>query len=53
LHSLHTPEAHAAVRRAVPTLLARQRIDGGFGSTAPQERALIALRSLIWAEKDM
>ena len=53
LHALHTPEAHAAVRRAVPALLARQRIDGGFGSTAQQERALIALRSLIWADKDM
>jgi len=53
LHALRTPEAHAAVRRAVPALLARQRIDGSFGSTAQQERALIALRSLIWAEKDM
>jgi hypothetical protein len=53
LHALHTPEAHAAVRRAVPALLARQRIDGSFGSTAQQERALIALRSLIWAEKEM
>lgn len=52
LHALHTPEAHAAVRRAVPALLARQRIDGSFGATAQQERALIALRSLIWAEKD-
>lgn len=53
LHALHTPEAHVAVRRAMPALLARQRIDGSFGSTAQQERALIALRSLIWAEKDM
>lgn len=53
LHALHTPEAHAAVRRAVPALLARQRIDGSFGSTAQQERALIALRSLIWSEKEM
>jgi hypothetical protein len=53
LHALHTPEAHAAVRRAVPALLARQRIDGSFGSTAQQERALIALRSLIWAGKEM
>jgi hypothetical protein len=53
LHALHTAEAHAAVRRAVPALLKRQRIDGSFGSTAQQERALIALRSLIWAEKDM
>lgn len=53
LLALHTPEAHAAVRRAVPALLARQRIDGSFGSTAQQERALIALRSLVWAEKEM
>ena len=53
LHALHTPEAHAAVQRAVPVILARQRIDGSFGSTAQQERALIALRSLVWAEKVM
>lgn len=53
LHALHTPEAHEAVRRAVPVLLARQRIDGSFGSTAQQERALIALRSLVWAAKEM
>jgi hypothetical protein len=53
LHALQTPEAHVAIRRAVPALLARQRIDGSFGSTAQHERALIALRSLIWAEKDM
>jgi hypothetical protein len=53
LLALRTPEAHAAVRRAVPALLARQRIDGSFGSTAQHERALIALRSFVWAEKDM
>ena len=53
LRALGTKEAHAAVRRAVPALLARQRIDGSFGSTAQQERALIALRALIWAEKEM
>ena len=53
LHALHTPEAHSAVRRAVPALLGRQRIDGSFGSTAQQERALIALRSLVWAEREM
>jgi hypothetical protein len=53
LLALGTPEAHAAVRRATPALLARQRIDGSFGSTAQQERALIALRALIWAEKEM
>jgi hypothetical protein len=50
LVALGTPEAHATVRRAVPALLGRQRIDGGFGPTAPQERSLIALRALIWAD---
>lgn len=53
LRALGIKEAHAAVRRAVPALMARQRIDGSFGSTAQQERALIALRALIWAEKEM
>ncbi|HJR17424.1 MAG TPA: hypothetical protein VJ808_11270 [Gemmatimonadales bacterium] len=53
LHALHTREAHGAVQRAVPALLARQRIDGSFGSTAQQERALIALRALVWAEEGM
>jgi hypothetical protein len=52
LVALGTPEAHRAVRRAVPALLERQRIDGGFGPTAPQERSLIALRALIWAEAE-
>lgn len=52
LVALGTPEAHGAVRRAVPALLARQRIDGGFGPTAPQERPLIALRALIWADQE-
>lgn len=51
LLALGTEEAHAAVRRAVPALLSRQRFDGSFGSTAQQERALIGLRSLIWAEQ--
>jgi hypothetical protein len=52
LLALGTAEARAAVRQAVPALLARQRVDGSFGPTAQQERALIALRSLIWAEQD-
>jgi hypothetical protein len=50
LLALGTPEARTSVRRAVPALLARQRSDGSFGSTAQQERAWIALRALIWAE---
>jgi hypothetical protein len=53
LNAVGSPEAHATVRRAVPALLARQRIDGTFGATAQQERALIALRSLLWAEREM
>jgi hypothetical protein len=53
LNAVGTAEAHAAVRRAVPALLARQRIDGSFGPTAQQERALIGLRSLLWAETEM
>jgi hypothetical protein len=53
LLAIGTREAQATVRRAVPALLARQRIDGSFGSTAQQERALIALRALIWADKEM
>ena len=52
LLALGTGEARSAVRQAVPALLSRQRVDGSFGSTAQQERALIALRSLIWAEQD-
>jgi hypothetical protein len=52
LLALGTPEARGAVRRAAPALLSRQRLDGSFGSTAQQERALIALRSLIWAEQE-
>jgi len=52
LLALGTHPARAAIRRAVPPLLSRQRIDGTFGSTAQQERALIALRSLIWAKQE-
>jgi hypothetical protein len=52
LLALGTSPALAAIRRAVPPLLSRQRIDGTFGSTAQQERALIALRSLIWATQE-
>jgi hypothetical protein len=52
LLALGAPDAHAAVRRAIPALLSRQRTDGSFGSTAQQERALIALRALIWAEQE-
>jgi hypothetical protein len=50
LRATGSPAALAAVRRAVPALVARQRPDGTFGSTARQERALIALRAFHWAE---
>jgi hypothetical protein len=52
LLALGTPEAREAVRQAVPALLSRQRLDGSFGPTAQQERALIALRALLWAEPE-
>jgi hypothetical protein len=51
LLAIGTEQARAVVSRAVPGLLARQRADGSFGSTAQQERALIALRALLWAEQ--
>lgn len=43
-----TAEAQAAVRRALPALVERQRSDGTFGATAQQERAWIGLRALLW-----
>src|SRR5215213_3449358 len=52
LLAVGSQDAKEAVRRAVPALLARQRADGGFGATAQQERSLIALRALIWAEQE-
>jgi hypothetical protein len=51
LHAAGTDGARAAVRRALPALASRQRPDGSFGSTAQQERALIALRALCWLER--
>jgi hypothetical protein len=50
LRAAGTEEALAAIKRAVPALVARQRPDGTFGPTAQQERALIGLRALLWAE---
>jgi hypothetical protein len=44
------PEAQRVMRRMAPTLEERQRVDGTFGAMAQQERALIALRALLWAE---
>lgn len=48
LVSAGTMEARAAVRKAVPGILKRQRPDGSFGTTAQEERALVALRALLW-----
>jgi hypothetical protein len=44
------PVARRAVRHAVPALEERQRADGSFGATAQQERALIGLRAMRWAQ---
>lgn len=44
------PAARKAVWHAVPALEQRQRPDGSFGATAQQERALIAVRAIRWAE---
>jgi hypothetical protein len=52
LLAIGTPEAHLLLRQLLPGLLSRQRADGSFGSTAQQERSLIALRALIWMERE-
>ncbi|HEX2218875.1 MAG TPA: hypothetical protein VHG35_08725 [Gemmatimonadales bacterium] len=46
-----TPDAQVTVRRAATALTARQRNDGTFGTTAQEERALVALRALLWASR--
>jgi len=51
LRAADTAAARESVRRAVPALTARQRVDGTFGATAQQERALIGLMTLLWAEQ--
>ena len=45
--------ARAAASRALPALVERQRADGSFGAMAQQERALIALRAMLWAAPDL
>ena len=49
LVSTSLPAARVAVHRALPALEERQRPDGSFGQTARAERALIAVRALVWA----
>jgi hypothetical protein len=51
LQTADTPEAQVTVRRATTALVSRQRVDGTFGTGAQQERALIGLRALLWAER--
>jgi Arc/MetJ family transcription regulator len=48
LHATGLEAARAAVGRALPALVERQRADGTFGAMAQQERALIALRAFRW-----
>jgi len=48
----HADEVRALARRAVPALEAKQRPDGTYGPTAREERALIALRTLLLAQED-
>ena len=43
--------ARVAVVRALPTVLERQRGDGSFGAMAQEERALIVLRAMLWANR--
>jgi hypothetical protein len=45
--------ARIAIRRALPALVERQRADGSFGAMAQQERALIALRAILWADPEL
>ncbi len=44
------PEAQRVMRRAAPAIADLQRADGAFGATTQQERALIGLRALRWAD---
>ncbi len=50
LMAANTPAARSAVANAVPALVAMQRKDGAFGTTAQEERALIGLRALVMSE---
>jgi hypothetical protein len=52
LHATGLEAARTAVGRALPALAERQRADGTFGAMAQQERALIALRAIRWANHE-
>jgi squalene cyclase len=45
--------ARTAARRTLSTLVERQRVDGAFGVMAQQERALIVLRAILWANPEL
>lgn len=51
LVAARTREGARALERAMRTLLSRQRLDGTFGPTAKEERALIGLRTLLQVEE--
>jgi hypothetical protein len=51
LEAVATPQARTMGRYALPALAARQRADGSFGAPARDERALIALKAALWAER--
>ena len=51
LRAADTPDAQVTVRRATTALVVRQRADGTFGASAQQERALVALRALLWGAR--
>jgi hypothetical protein len=53
LHATGLEPARTAVGRALPALTERQRADGTFGAMAQQERALIALRAIQWANPEV
>ena len=53
LHATGLEAARIAVGRALPALAERQRADGTFGVMAQQERALIALRAIRWANPEV
>lgn len=48
-----TAEARTAICRAVPTLLTLQQPDGTFGALARDQRALVALQSLLLARREL
>ena len=52
LHATGLEAARVAIARALPALAERQRADGTFGAMAQQERALIAVRALRWADPE-